>query len=249
MLGLMFIDCISTHSASSRQQPTNWLCPVDFFVCLFFCSCCHCVLSMTYSRNNVALQNSHHGTVWTFPGSDISNKTRLLMTSSWHISIETVHCEKDRQLRPSLSSYCCLLNSPSTPRHHWLTCFAPVARISAVSSRETWPPGRVSAPPRLKSLHKCDLYWLIHETACPLRSFCPQSCACCTARASNTKLLLVARETEGSFGSGPARRSFCLSIQLSHFLSAVHLITFTGWTGVVISHPDPSKSRDVNYCF
>lgn len=91
------------------------------------------------------------------------------------------------------------------------------ARITSSSSRETRQPGCVSAAsPRLKSLHKCDLYWHIYETACPLLSLCARSCACCRAGVSNTNLLLVAWQTEGSSGSGPARRqSFCPSIQLS----------------------------------
>lgn len=127
------------------------------------------------------------------------------------------------------------------------------AGITASSSRETRRPGCVSASPRLKSLHKCDLYWLIYETACPLLSLCARSCACCRAGVSNTNLLLVAWQTEGSSGSGPARQqSFCPSIQLSHPPMPppeMHLITFTGWTEVIFSRPDPSKSHYVNYCW
>lgn len=180
-----------------------------------------------YSRNDIALQNSRHiiVPVWTCPGSlccCILKNEQESICFQWFF-------DRNGTTIPSKLSIMTwtVLTSSLLPLLTKLSLHTPLrlasrltdtsaARITASKSRETRQPGCVSASPRLKSLHKCDLYWLIYETACRLPSFCARSCACCRAGVSNTNLLLVAWQTEGSSGSGPARRqSFCPSIQLS----------------------------------
>lgn len=109
-------------------------------------------------------------------------------------------------------------------------------RTAAASSRETWRPGCVSASPRLESPLTCDPYRLVYETACRFHPpFRPQSCACravpcrAAARVSKRRTATGRTRDEGSFfGSGPGGQSFCPSMQLSRFRSAMHVIIFPG---------------------
>lgn len=209
MLCLMFIHPNSTPPplpppSSRRQQHPEWSSSV--FVCLFALF----LLLFTQLFHDVQQERNCTGefTPYYCPGMNLPWLALLLHAKNEQESIcfQWFFDRNGTTFSSKLSIMTrTVLTSSLLPLLTKLSLHTPLrlgsrltdtsaARITASSSRETRQPGCVSASPRLKSRHKCDLYWLIHETACPLLSLCARSCACCIAGVSNTNLLLVAHD-------------------------------------------------------